>query len=49
MANILYFARDDALTARVFDNAIALASRVPVRRLTFVPDSRVWDLIGSQA
>jgi len=49
MANILYFARDDALTTRVFDNAIALAARVPVRRLTFVPDSRVWDLIGSQA
>lgn len=48
MGNILYFARDDALTARVFDNAIALAARVPVRRLTFVPDTRVWDLIGKQ-
>lgn len=48
MANILYFARDDALTARVFDNAIALAARVPVRRLTFLPDARVWDLIGNQ-
>lgn len=48
MANILYFARDDALTARVFDNAIALAARVPVRRLTFAPDARVWDLIGNQ-
>lgn len=46
MANILYFARDDALTTRVFDNAIALAGRVPVRRLTFLPDARVWDLIG---
>ena len=49
MANILYFARDDALTAKVFDNAIALAARVPVRRLTFAPDARVWDLIGKQA
>ena len=48
MTNILYFARDDALTARVFDNAIALAARVPVRRLTFVPDNRVWDLISEQ-
>ena len=48
MANILYFARDDALTARVFDNAIALAAQVPVRKLTFFPDSRVWDLIGNQ-
>ena len=49
MANILYFARDDALTAKVFDNAIALAARVPVRRLTFFPDGRVWDMIGSEA
>ncbi|MBS0458445.1 MAG: hypothetical protein JSR22_00015 [Proteobacteria bacterium] len=49
MANILYFARDDALTAKVFDNAIALAARVPVRRLTFFPDARVWDMIGSEA
>jgi hypothetical protein len=49
MANILYFARDEALTAKVFDNAIALAARVPVRRLTFLPDPRVWDLIGVAA
>ena len=45
MANTLYFARDDALTTRVFDNAIAMAAQVPVRRLTFAPDARVWDLI----
>jgi hypothetical protein len=49
MANILYFARDDALTAKVFDNAIALAARVPVKRLTFFPDARVWDLFGPHA
>lgn len=49
MANILYFARDDALTSKVFDNAIALATRVPVKRLTFFPDARVWDLFGSTA
>jgi hypothetical protein len=49
MANILYFARDEALTAKVFDNAIALAARVPVRRLTVLPDPRVWDLIGVAA
>lgn len=46
MANILYFAKDDALTAKVFDNAIALAGRVPVKRLTFFPDQRVWELFG---
>ena len=49
MANILYFARDDALTSKVFDNAIALAARVPVKRLTFFPDARVWDLFGPTA
>lgn len=47
MGNILFFARDDDLTSAVFDNAIALAACVPVRRLTFLPDRRVWDLIGS--
>lgn len=49
MANILYFAKDDALTSKVFDNAIALAARVPVQRLTFFPDARVWDLFGHTA
>ena len=49
MANILYFAKDDALTAKVFDNAIALAARVPVQRLTFFPDGRVWDVFGYTA
>ncbi len=48
MANTLYFAHDHALTSKVFDNAIALAARLPVRRLTFAPDARVWDLIGNQ-
>jgi len=46
---VLYFSRDDALTTRVFDNAIALAGAVPVRRLTFFPDARVWDLFGPTA
>lgn len=49
MANILYFAKDAALTAKVFDNAIALAASVPVKRLTFFPDARVWDLFGPDA
>ena len=49
MANILYFAKDDALTAKVFDNAIALAAGVPVNRLTFFPDQRVWELFGHTA
>lgn len=49
MSNILYFAKDGALTSQVFDNAISLASRVPVRRLTFYPDASVWDLFGKDA
>jgi hypothetical protein len=30
---------------KVFDSACELAARVPVRRLFFVPDARVWDLV----
>lgn len=46
MGNILFFAEDAGLCAAVFDGAIALASAVPVRRLTFRPTPAVWDLIG---
>lgn len=46
MANILFFAHDSELVQAVFDAAIDLAARVPVRRLAFLPDSRVWALIG---
>ena len=49
MSNILYFAKDGVLTSQVFDNAISLAGRVPVRRLTFYPDASVWDLFGKDA
>ena len=47
LANILFFAQDQALVKAVFDSAIALAAKVPVRRLTFLPDARVWELIGN--
>jgi hypothetical protein len=47
LANILFFAHDDELVAAVFDAAVALAERVPVRRLTFRPEAAVWDLIGA--
>lgn len=46
LANILFFAEDDDLVRCVFDSAFEFISRVPVSRLTFVPDSRVWELIG---
>lgn len=45
MANILFFARDPEFVELVFDSALDFARRVPVRRLTFAPDSRVWELI----
>ncbi|MGC1485122.1 MAG: hypothetical protein WA789_15115 [Candidatus Acidiferrum sp.] len=45
LGNILFFARDPKFVKLVFDAAFDFVSRVPVRRLTFVPDSRVWELI----
>ncbi len=45
LGNILFFARDPEFVKLVFDAAFDFASRVPVRRLTFVPDARVWELI----
>lgn len=45
LANILFFAQDQALVRAVFEAACHFASRVPVQRLTFVPDARVWELI----
>ncbi len=45
LGNILFFARDPEFVKLVFDAAFDFAGRVPVRRLTFVPDARVWELI----
>jgi hypothetical protein len=45
LGNILFFARDPGFVRMVFDAACEFAGRVPVRRLTFVPDSSVWELI----
>lgn len=45
LGNILFFARDPKFVKLVFDAAFDFVSRVPVRRLTFMPDSRVWELI----
>ncbi len=48
LASVLFFAEDAGLVRAVFEAALDLAERVPVRRLTFVPDARVWDQIGRQ-
>lgn len=45
LRNTLFFAHDEALVAKVFDSAYRFLQRVPVRRLSFLPDSRVWELI----
>jgi hypothetical protein len=46
LRNILFFADDPQLVELVFQSACEFASVVPIRRLTFVPDQRVWDLVG---
>ena len=46
LRNILFFAEDTELVNLVFRSACEFAERVPVRRLTFVPDERVWEMIG---
>lgn len=46
LENVLFFAQDPELVAMVFESACELASSVPVYRLTFVPDTRVWELIA---
>jgi hypothetical protein len=45
LRNILFFAEDTELVKLVFRAACDFVDRVPVRRLIFVPDERVWDLI----
>jgi hypothetical protein len=45
LRNILFFAEDPALVRRVFHSACEFVARVPVERLTFFPDQRVWELI----
>jgi len=46
LANLLFFAKDEDLVQRVFHSVFHFVSRVPVARLMFVPDARVWELIG---
>ena len=45
MENILFFARDPEFVKMVFDTSFDFVNAVPVRRLTFVPDASVWELI----
>jgi hypothetical protein len=45
LQNILFFAHDAELVGMVFNSAMRFVKQVPVKRLTFVPDERVWGLI----
>ena len=46
LSNMLFFAEDQEMVHRAFQAACDFVGRVPVYRLTFVPDARVWGLIG---
>ncbi|HMD30964.1 MAG TPA: hypothetical protein VKG84_03565 [Candidatus Acidoferrales bacterium] len=45
MRNILFFAREKCLVAEVFSTVCDLVRQVPVERLEFLPDARVWETI----
>jgi hypothetical protein len=45
LRNILFFAEDTELVNLVFRSACEFVEQVPVRRLIFVPDERVWEII----
>lgn len=45
MRNILFFAEDPKLVEQLLQTACDFVSRVPIRRLTFYPDAKVWDTV----
>ena len=46
LANMLFFAADQEMVHWAFQAACDFVDRIPVYRLTFVPDAHVWELIG---
>ncbi|PYX06142.1 MAG: hypothetical protein DMG88_19405 [Acidobacteria bacterium] len=46
LRNILFFAEDTDLVNGVFRSAWHFVQKVSVRRLTFLPDDRVWSMIA---
>jgi hypothetical protein len=46
LRNTLFFAHEPELVRTVFQNACEFSTRVRMERLVFVPDARVWELIG---
>lgn len=45
LSNMLFFAEDQETVQYAFQAACDFVDRVPVYRLTFVPDARVWEMI----
>ena len=45
MRNILFFAHDAELAAHLLKTSCHLAATVPMYRLAFAPDARVWDVL----
>lgn len=46
LANMLFFAEDSEMVHWAFRAACDFVQQIPVRRLMFVPDARVWEMIG---
>jgi hypothetical protein len=46
LRSVLFFAHDQELVEKVFQSACDFISRVPVYRLLFLPDAKVWELIA---
>jgi hypothetical protein len=46
MRHVLFFAHDEELVVMVFNTICSFVKHVPVRRLVFTPDARVWELIA---
>jgi hypothetical protein len=46
LTNMLFFAEDQEMVHWAFQAACDFVHRVRVYRLTFVPDARVWEMIG---
>jgi hypothetical protein len=49
LRNILFFAEDSELVNLVFQSACNFIETVPARRLVFVPDRRVWNMVRLSA
>jgi hypothetical protein len=49
MRNILFFAEDRGLVEKLLATACDFVAKVPIRRLTFYPDARVWDEVQNFA